>query len=281
MKHENDSDVVRMTVVVEPHTLTQTASGSLIGTIWLRSDRPPDIDFPETGWTDFPVVILGWWLAQVDALRRGASAEAECSFMDGPFEFRINKVGELRLLKSGASGLSEIAKRHISLEAFWQQLHVAALHVVSECDRRGFSSDDVVELRRFVAGSGYLSKAYSAPTEQVLDPADRVVTRLPLEQLWNKDGDVAATRWRRLDRAAIRDLLGRGPVQFVVADVGRQLRWIPESERFRFWKADGTVHLADGERVDLLTFPDGIAYTASEWTRSPDGVPIVLLETHH
>ncbi len=114
-----------------------------------------------------------------------------------------------------------------------------------------------------------------------MDPGNRVVTRLPLEQLWDKDGDVGATRWRKLDREAIRDLLRRGPVHFVVADVGRQLRWIPESERFGFWKADGAVHLADGERIDLLAFPDGMAYAASEWTPSADGVPIVLLEAHH
>jgi hypothetical protein len=114
-----------------------------------------------------------------------------------------------------------------------------------------------------------------------MDPRNRVVTRLPLEQLWKEDGDMAVTRCRKLGREEIRDLLRRGSVHFVIADVGHQLRWVPEAERFRFWKTDGAVHLAERERIDLPAFPDGMAYTASEWAGSPDDVPIVLLETHH
>jgi hypothetical protein len=50
-----------MDVIVEGQTLTRTDSGSVVGSIWLRSNQEPRIDFPEAGWTDFPVAILGWW----------------------------------------------------------------------------------------------------------------------------------------------------------------------------------------------------------------------------
>jgi hypothetical protein len=114
-----------------------------------------------------------------------------------------------------------------------------------------------------------------------MEPKDRIVTRTPLQELWNEDGDLAATRIGELDRDAIRSLLGRGPVHFVIADVGVQLRWIRPAERFVFWKSEVAFHLADGARIDLDSFPDGLAYTASEWAGSADGVPIVLLESHH
>jgi hypothetical protein len=104
---------------------------------------------------------------------------------------------------------------------------------------------------------------------------------MPLGQLWNDDGELAATRSRDLNREAIRELLARGSVQFVVADVGRGLRWIRPAERFEFWKNEVAGHLADGGRIDLDSFPSGLAYTASEWAGSPDGIPIVLLEAHH
>ena len=97
----------------------------------------------------------------------------------------------------------------------------------------------------------------------------------------DEDGDVVATRCNWLDREAIRNLLRRGSVHFVVAEIGRQLRWIPAAERFGFWKGDAAVHLAECKRIDLDAFPDGMAYIASEWAGSPDGVPIVLLETLH
>jgi len=114
-----------------------------------------------------------------------------------------------------------------------------------------------------------------------MDPRDRIVSRTPLEQLWNEDGDLPATRVRDLDRDAIRDLLGRGSVHFVIADVGQPLRWIRPGERFSFWKTEAAAHLAAGERIELASFPGAVAYTASEWSGSADGAPIVLLETHH
>ena len=140
----------QIAVIVEGQSFAMTASGSVIGSIWLRSHLEPRIDFPEAGWTDFPVVILGWWLDQIEGVLRRSSAEATCSFMDGPFEFRITCSGELRLLERRAAGTREVAKLEVSLQAFWQQLNIAASLVVSECDRLGFSNADVVNLRRFI-----------------------------------------------------------------------------------------------------------------------------------
>lgn len=57
-----------------------------------------------------------------------------------------------------------------------------------------------------------------------MDPALRIVTRLPLAELWTERGPVAATRERLLGRAEVKSLLQAGPVQFVVADCGKALR---------------------------------------------------------
>ncbi|MDI1436660.1 hypothetical protein [Polyangium sorediatum] len=109
----------------------------------------------------------------------------------------------------------------------------------------------------------------------------KVVTRIPIEELWTADGALAATRLRTLDRVAIRDLLRRGPVRFVVADVGHCLRWIPPAERFDFWKRDGDPHLVETDEIHLEDFPHRMAYLASEWTVAGDEAPILLLEVYH
>jgi hypothetical protein len=111
-------------------------------------------------------------------------------------------------------------------------------------------------------------------------PQERIITRLPLEQLWDDSGNLAATRVRDLSRAEIRDLLTLLPVQFVVANVGKNLRWIAIEQRFEVWKRDVQIHLAD-DRDRLEEYPGGLAYTASEWRRPGNEVPIVLLEMHH
>ena len=68
-------------------------------------------------------------------------------------------------------------------------------------------------------------------------PEQRVVTAIPLSELWNAAGPVAAMRGAALGAPDIAELLRHGPVQFVVADAG-PLRWIPSSESYTFWKAE-------------------------------------------
>jgi hypothetical protein len=113
-----------------------------------------------------------------------------------------------------------------------------------------------------------------------MHPRDRIVTHLPLEELWNEEGVVPATRGRRLGREDIRRLLAGGWVQFVIANGGDPLRWIPLAERFNFWKSEVAPHLAETESFYLDDFPDGLAYVASEWAGAGDAV-IILLEASH
>jgi hypothetical protein len=114
-----------------------------------------------------------------------------------------------------------------------------------------------------------------------MDASERVITELPLLELWDRHGPVAAERRRNLTAADMRDLLKRGAVRFVVADVGAKPVWIPESRCFEFWKNDVQTHFADiQERPNLDEFAGAFFYFASEWAMS-NGPPIVVLERQH
>lgn len=110
---------------------------------------------------------------------------------------------------------------------------------------------------------------------------EKIVHQTPIERLWTVNGDLPAMRGRTLDREAVRELLRRGPVRFVVALVGQPLKWVPPAEQFDFWKRDGVRHLADAVEFDLDEFPGGMAYVASEWLVAGYEEPIILLEVHH
>ena len=70
-------------------SLKRSGSDSPFGEIWLRVGW---FAFPNAGWTDFVVVILGWWAeAAADALT-GSSERHELVFMDGPFLATIRVV---------------------------------------------------------------------------------------------------------------------------------------------------------------------------------------------
>ena len=111
-------------------------------------------------------------------------------------------------------------------------------------------------------------------------PEQRLVTKVPLSELWDETGTLLGERVRHLDENLIRDILRTVPVQFIVADCGEKLNWIPTQERFEFWKTI-RPHIADPMKpIQLARFPNQVACTASEW-RGRAGECLILLEKLH
>lgn len=113
-----------------------------------------------------------------------------------------------------------------------------------------------------------------------MDPRLRIVTCTPLQELWTDCGPIDATRGQCLNRDEIRQLLRSGPVQFVIADLGSPLQYIPVSQCFDYWKSELSTHVADTDVFSLDSFDGGYCYVASRW-RTTEGPPLVLLEKHH
>ena len=142
-----------MEIIVAPHSLYETKSGVIVGEIWVRIDEPAQFEFPEAGWTDFAVVILGWWLREAEALVAERATEANCLFMDGPFEFAVTRSGDLRFAERRAQGIVERATFRLpgAAQGLWRSLHGAAAEVLGVCDARGWSGRDVETLRQYLA----------------------------------------------------------------------------------------------------------------------------------
>jgi hypothetical protein len=114
-----------------------------------------------------------------------------------------------------------------------------------------------------------------------MDAALKIVTHLPLRELWRHDGLKTSARIRSLTKDDIRSLLRCGPIQFVVVDVGSSPHWIQPSECFQFWTSEAQPHLAREAGVILEWFPGGYCYSASEWDGGDPAAPIVVLEKQH
>jgi hypothetical protein len=111
-----------------------------------------------------------------------------------------------------------------------------------------------------------------------MKPDQRIVTRLPIEELWNSSGPISTIKVRDLDAEQIRELLRTAQVRIIVAELGAPLKWIPNSETYDFWKQECKPRLADPDaQVSLEDFPGEYCYFASEW-EAYDGAIIVLLE---
>jgi len=106
------------------------------------------------------------------------------------------------------------------------------------------------------------------------------ITQTPLTSLRTEAGE-DLHRVGDVITADVKNLLSTTVVGFVVAEVGKPLRWISEEERFRFWKSDAQAHIADEEKRSLDDSPNGYFYFASQWRTDDAASVVILLEKHH
>ena len=111
--------------------------------------------------------------------------------------------------------------------------------------------------------------------------SDRIVRKLPLGSLWTDSEELNAERMHYLGISQIKELLRKGPVQFVIAIVGDKLAWQEPEKTYDFYKSNVKNHLIeDRDHIDLDRFKDNFAYLASRWEMKSGGT-IILLEKFH
>jgi hypothetical protein len=114
-----------------------------------------------------------------------------------------------------------------------------------------------------------------------MDYALRIVTRLPISEIWDEHGPLALRKERSLSEDDVANLLRSGPLRFVAADVGQRLLWIDPAECYCFWKDSVKLHIAEPEAAITLTdYKGSYCFFASEWNDSSSST-VVLLEKHH
>ena len=117
--------------------------------------------------------------------------------------------------------------------------------------------------------------------EQKMDIAKKVITKLPLEELWDEKEILDAQCVSKgVNASEITEMMQAGAT-FVVADLEVRPRWIDAAHRFEFWKTEVKSRLAEPDKPALLDrFPDEYCYFASKWQLA-DGRPLIVLERHH
>jgi hypothetical protein len=124
----------------------------------------------------------------------------------------------------------------------------------------------------------------SSLSKKAMQPEQRIVTRLPLTELWDSSGVLLLKRGRALGRNQMAELLRNNRVRFVTADCGLPLKWIPLDDRFRFWREEVKPHLIEPaiakKGFRLENCPGEYCYVGSEWV-ADDQEAVILLESYH
>jgi hypothetical protein len=154
-------------VEIDPATIEKADSGSITGFIWLQMD---DDAFPEQGWNDCVVVVLGWWTNEAAALVAGTKTRGELLFMDGPFSVAIAVQSEGWKLECNRRRLNDTVLEHRATTAAADvaaALVRGADTVLEHCEKKAWSSSDIDDLRR---GRAALAHAAGANLKAFIDP---------------------------------------------------------------------------------------------------------------
>ena len=110
----------------------------------------------------------------------------------------------------------------------------------------------------------------------------RVVSNLPLDEVWSTAGPLPLHRGDDLDRSAVEGLLRKDLVQFVVAEVGAPLEWVPLADSRKFWRRDAAERLVGPKETGRLDdFTESYFYRAQAWVDDKGECVLVVLEKNH
>jgi hypothetical protein len=112
---------------------------------------------------------------------------------------------------------------------------------------------------------------------EYVDPSLRRVTQLPLTELWDDSGTRIGRVIRDdLSEDDVRQLLRRGPVQFVEIRMSERPNWVPLEERFGFWKQRLQPRLTQWGPDGRIYSDELPVYVASEWEIEAIPTPVVV-----
>jgi hypothetical protein len=120
-------------------TLHRTKVGSITAGIWLSFG---DTLFPGARWSDFVVVILGWW---ADALQSN-DRRLVLRFMDGPYSLRMSRNSEGCSIEGmNGQGKEERSLFHFAVDfpRFREDVCSAGRKVLVACREKRWESRDI------------------------------------------------------------------------------------------------------------------------------------------
>ena len=133
-------------IEVDATSLRRSQGGLITGTVAIRVGGR---HFPDHEWSDFVVVVLGWWCSEFAKLMNRRRGEGVFAFMDGPYEVRVS------LAEAGIVGVEffrddrPVGGRMLAtLEAVQRAMMSASRQVLDACRAREWDEADVRTLDR-------------------------------------------------------------------------------------------------------------------------------------
>jgi hypothetical protein len=124
----------------------RSAAGLVYAELSLHVD---DLQFPDSQWTDFVVVVLMWWCSGLSRLLDGESEPIAVRFMEGPYLVELGPINDERLhLVLVEDGLKRRIWEETDADArtLIRSVLSAAERTLTKCKDHGWWSDDATNL---------------------------------------------------------------------------------------------------------------------------------------
>ena len=123
----------------DPDSLSQSGRGSITGLICFVFGED---FFPAARWSDFVVVIVGWWITALKSNDR----TLDLQFMDGPYRLRVTREADgqavVECIESRRQELVTTTFRVGFLE-LRQQVAEVGRRILAACTERRWESEDL------------------------------------------------------------------------------------------------------------------------------------------
>jgi hypothetical protein len=125
-------------LTVDVETLEVRPLGPAIAGIWLVTESGA---FPEPGWSDFVVVVLGWFASALLKTMRSNGVRGRAHFMDGPYAVDVGmSCGMLHFTLISRD--REVGTGEAAIKPFVNALTSQSRKVLDECRSREWWSAD-------------------------------------------------------------------------------------------------------------------------------------------
>ena len=133
-------------LIADIGTLKVRPRGPAIAGIWLLTENGA---FPAAGWSDFVVVILGWWASALLKAIRGDGIRSRVHFMDGQYAVDVaisDGVIHFRLISQDR----EVGMGATAFNPFVRALASQSRSVLGECRSKEWWSADADTLEQLL-----------------------------------------------------------------------------------------------------------------------------------
>ena len=139
--------VQKVDLFVEHNSIeVSSISGNILSNVYFRIGEKI---FPDEKWSDFTVIILGWWIEELSKLKVGSKTFSLC-FMDGPLYvkgfLKGNNIAELEFTRERQNKVEVIFYVVCDIEQLKVTIYKAAKKLIYELDKRGIDNKDVRKL---------------------------------------------------------------------------------------------------------------------------------------